>query len=269
MPARQSIRHRPLGHFQGSSGLLGFSLALTLVLSQGISAEESTTSQPGTAAGAVENKAQANAIESKPLRTINGADLFQEEREVKRLRELLSNYHNNIDNSGSNQLSDEELARRESARRDAQNMAKIPFNVDKVRLSGAEGSTALGQISERLSDATLAESRRDVAPIFSIKTYLEDALMGSENRSLKPVGKHHFVARIRLQPGDTTLRILQYRWEVRLPDNASASDFLVTYYSPPGHAPELHLFSVKELLALEHAHIPAWLPDELEIKPRG
>lgn len=206
------------------------------------------------------------AVESKPLRTLEEKDaLSREAGEVKRLQGLLNNYYVEKRESARTMPSDEEMARREAARVDAQKLAKIPFSVDKVRLNGAEGSTALGQITERLSDPAVAETRRDIAPICSIKTYLYGALVGSDNRSLTPVGKNHFVARIRLQPGDTTLRIRDHRWEVRLPQNVSALDFLVTFYSPPGSLPELHIFSVDDLMAQEDPHIPAWLPDDFNI----
>ena len=118
-------------------------------------------------------------------------------------------------------------------------------------------------------DPGVPESRRDIAPICSIRTHLFGSLVGSESRSLKPVGKNHYVAKIRLQPGDTTLTIQEHRWEVRVPQNLNASDFLITLYRPPGSAPELHVFAIDELLAEEQPHIPAWLPDELKIKPRA
>ena len=138
-----------------------------------------------------------------------------------------------------------------------------------MRLNGDEGSTALSQISQRLSDSSIPESRRDIAPICGIRTQLFGKLIASERRSLRPVGKNHYIARIRIQPGDTTLRIKEHRWELQLPENMSASDFLVTLYSPPGSPPELHIFAVDDLLALEEPHIPAWLPEELNIKSRA
>lgn len=213
---------------------------------------------------------QNEAIENKPLHTINGNDaLVREADEVQRLQGLLANYYTQMQESSRTMPSKAELDQREAARVDAQKLAKIPFSVDKVRLNGAEGSTALSQITERLNDPALAESRRDIAPICSIKTHLYGSLVGSDSRSLKPVGKNHFVARIRLQPGDTSLRIRDQRWELRLPQNVSANDFLITYYNPPGSIPELHIFAVDDLLAEDDPHIPAWLPDDLKITSRA
>ena len=95
------------------------------------------------------------------------------------------------------------------------------------------------------------------------------ALVGSENRSLQPVGKSHYIARIRLQPGDTTIYIQGDQWEVKLPRDVSAREFLITLYRPPGGTSELHVFAVDELLAEDDPHIPAWLPDNLQLDPRA
>jgi hypothetical protein len=212
----------------------------------------------------------AEAIESKPLRT-HTADytLEQEARDVARLHSLLSGYYTELQESARTLPTADEISRREEAQRDAQKLAMIPFSADKVRLNGSEGSTALSQITQRLMDPSVPESRRDIAPICSIRTHLFGSLVSSESRSLRPVGKNHYVAKIRLQPGDTTLRILEYRWEVRVPQNLNAGDFLITLYRPPGSVPELHVFAIDDLLAEKQPHIPAWLPDELKIKSRA
>jgi len=97
----------------------------------------------------------------------------------------------------------------------------------------------------------------------------ELASLASERRGLRPVGKNHFVARTRLQPGDTTLRIMEHRWDMQLPRNIDAGDYLITLYAPPGIEPELHLFAVDDLLAEHDPHIPAWLPDEVNLTPRS
>jgi hypothetical protein len=208
------------------------------------------------------------AIETKPLRTTTKDYTLAEEAEnVARLRALLAGYYAELKESALSLPSEQERLQREEARRDAERIAKIPFSPDKVRLNGFEGSTALAQITRRLADPDLPESRRDVAPICSIKTRLFGSLVGSENRSLQPVGKSHYIARIRLQPGDTTLYIQGDRWEVQLPRDVSAQEFLITLYRPPGGSPELHVFSVDELLAEDDPHIPAWLPDNLQLDP--
>ncbi len=208
-----------------------------------------------------------DAIDSNPLRTA-GADstLEQEAETVERLHKLLESYYAELQESARILPTPEEIALRELARRDAETLNAIPFSVDKVRLSGSEGSTALAQISQRLVDPRIPESRRDMAPICSIKTRLLDTLVGVENRSLKPVGKNHYIVRVRLQPGETTISILSDHWKVDLPQHANAQDFLITLYRPVTGTPELHVFAVDELLAADNLHIPAWLPEELDIK---
>jgi len=209
-------------------------------------------------------------IESKPIRMHSMAyNLEQEKENVKRLHALLAEYYTELQESARTLPSAEELAQRESAQRNADTLDKIPFSVDKVRLNGSEGSTALTRITQRLSDPNIPESRRDMAPICAIKTRLFGKLIGSENRSLKPVGKHNYVAKIRLQPGDTTLRIQGNSWEIRLPQDASAADYLVTLYQVPGNQPELHVFAVNDLMAEDDPHIPAWLPADLKLKTRA
>ena len=211
----------------------------------------------------------ANATESKPLRTAQPDYTMENDAEnVERLHQLLEGYYAELLESARILPTDEELARRATAQRDAEMLDKIPFNVDKVRLSGAEGSAALADISQRLMDPRIPESRRDIAPICSIKTHLFDTLVGSENRSLKPVGKNHYIARVRLQPGTTTISILSNQWEVQLPQQVTIRDYLITLYRPVDGTPELHVFAVDDLLAADRPHIPAWLPDELDIKTK-
>jgi len=197
------------------------------------------------------------------------ATVEREREAVQRLHQLLEEYHTDLQEATATLPSEEELAQRERALRDAQAQARIPFSTDKVRLNGAEGSTALTQITRRLMDANIPESRRDIALICVIKTRLYGTLVGSESRSLKPVGKNHYIARVRLHPGTTTLNIQEQSWEVQLPDHANAADYLLTLYRPPGGTAELHVFAVHDLLAEQDAHIPAWLPAELKITSRA
>lgn len=213
---------------------------------------------------------QEPAMESKPLQVHSSSyNLDLEKENVARLHALLTEYYAELQEAARTLPSEEEIAKREVARRDAEKLAKIPFSVDKVRLNGSEGSTALTRITQRLSDSKIPESRRDMAPICSIKTRLFGNLVSSESRSLKPVGKHNYIAKIRLQPGDTTLRIQGHRWEIRLPQDINAADYLVTLYQPPRSEPELHVFAVDDLLAEENPHIPAWLPAEVNLKSRA
>jgi len=224
--------------------------------------------QPGSNFAVI---ASAKAFPAGTLDAIErtaGADspLEQEAETVERLHKLLESYYAELQESARILPTPEEIALRELARRDAETLNAIPFSVDKVRLSGSEGSTALAQISQRLVDPRIPESRRDMAPICSIKTHLLDTLVGVENRSLKPVGKNHYIVRVRLQPGETTISILSDHWKVELPQHANAQDFLITLYRPVTGTPELHVFAVDELLAADNLHIPAWLPEELDIK---
>ncbi len=191
-----------------------------------------------------------------------------EAENVARLQDLLKRYYLQLQESALTQPTAEEVSRRELAQRDAETLEKIPFSAAKVRLTGAEGSTALAEITQRLMDPGIPESRRDIAPICLIKTRLFDTLVTSESRSLRPIGKSHYITRVRLQPGDTTISVLSNEWEVRLPEQANAGDYLITLYRPVDGTPELHVFAVEDLLATDQPHIPAWLPDDLEIKTK-
>ena len=209
-------------------------------------------------------------IESKPLRvTTQDYSQVSEQEHVARLRGLLASYYADLQEAARTLPSEKELAARAAASLDAEKLSRIPFNADKIRLNGAEGSTALGQITRRLTDANIPETRRDIAPICSIRTQLFGSLIASERRSLKPVGKNNYIARVRLQPGQTTLRVKNDRWEIQIPQHVNATDFLITLYVPPVGEPELHLFTVDDLLAEQDPHIPAWLPDDVKLKPRA
>jgi len=237
---------------------------VTLLQQQIIAAKNSSKKE--VAALAAAEAEPAKAIESKPLRRHNIDYTREQEAEnVERLHGLLESYYMELQESARVLPTAEEIAERELAQQDADSLERIPFRVDKVRLSGSEGSTALAEITQRLMDPRIPESRRDIAPICLIKTRLFDTLIISENRSLRPVGKNHYIARVRRQPGYTTLTILSKQWALRLPQHVSARDFLITLYRRVEGKLELHIFAVDDLLAVENAHIPAWLPDELEI----
>ncbi len=210
-----------------------------------------------------------NMIESQELPAVDTEYNPQAEAEnVARLHGLLKSYYLELQESALVLPTAEETSRREVAQRDADLLENIPFSAGKVRLTGAEGSTALAEITQRLMDPGIAESRRDIAPIYLVNTRLFDTLIVSESRSLRPIGKNHYIARVRLQPGDTTISILSNEWQVRLPQQASARDYLITLYRPVDGAPELHVFAIEDLLATDKPHIPAWLPDDLEIKKK-
>ena len=212
----------------------------------------------------------ARGIESKPLRvTARDYTLVSEREHVERLHALLASYYAELQAAARTLPSEVEIAARTAASLDADKLARIPFNADKVRLNGAEGSTALSQITRRLTDPNVPETRRDIAPICGIRTQLFGSLIASERRSLKPVGKNNFVARLRLQPGETTLRVKDNSWEIQIPQHLDATDFLITLYVPPEGAPQLHLFAVDDLLAEDQAHIPAWLPEDFKLTARA
>jgi len=191
----------------------------------------------------------------------------REAEDVARLLSLISRHHEELAESKKTLPSTEELARRDAAQQDAENLAEIPFSADKVRLNGSEGNTALARMTQRLSDHNIPESRRDIALICAIKTHLYGTLIASENRSLKPAGKHQYIARVRLQPGESTLRVGSDQWQVNLPQDMNAADYLITLIAPPDSVPEFHIFSVADLLAEEKPHIPAWLPRGINLRP--
>lgn len=232
--------------------------------------EQITTARSMAAAtlqGSDESGAPVKGMESKPLR-ITAPDYTQanEQEHVERLHGLLANYYEQEQEAARTLPSEEELADRAAASFEAEKLARIPFNADKVRLNGAEGSTALSEITRRLTDPNIPETRRDIAPICGIQTQFYGSLIASERRSLKPVGKNNYVARVRLQPGETTLRIKNDRWTIQIPEHLNSTDFLITLYVPPTGAPELHLFAVNDLLAEDSPHVPAWLPEDFKLK---
>ena len=192
--------------------------------------------------------------------------LTMEELEVRRLHQLLENHALGRDDTEPSGPSEEDIAQREMAQRDAERQANIPYSIEKVRLNGPEGSTAMAHITRRLRNPVIPESRRDSPPICIIKTRLFDTLVGSENRSLKPVGKNHYIATVQLQAGETSLSIKSQTWELQLPENAETREFIITFYRPPGSSQELHVFAIDDLLNTESLHIPDWLPAEIQDK---
>jgi hypothetical protein len=192
--------------------------------------------------------------------------LTLEEKDVRRLHQLLKNYSSDLHAPEQTDPSEEDIAQREMTQRDAERQANIPYSIEKVRLDGPEGSTAMAHISQRLRNPVIPESRRDSAPICIIKTRLFDTLIGSENRSLKPVGKNHYIATVQLQAGETSLSIKSQTWELQLPEHAEAREFIITFYRPPGSSQELHVFAIDDLLETENLHIPDWLPPEIQGK---
>ncbi len=191
----------------------------------------------------------------------------EEERVVAQLLKLITKHYNDLETALALIPSSGEVKKLTPRQRDAQALAKIPFSASKVRLSPADSNTALAQISERLVGEGAKLSRRDSAPICTIRTRLVGRIIFSENRSLKPVGNKHYVARVRLQPGTTEFHIRGRKWKIKIPDDLSAEDYLLTLYAPMMSKAEFHVISIDALLSQKIPYIPAWLPDELNIAP--
>lgn len=209
-------------------------------------------------------------IEGKPLReSVPDYSAQLEDEQVSRLQDMLRSYHKQQAEAAHSQPTSEELEQRREASDQAAKLSPIPYNADKVRLSGAEGSLALAEISRRLADPSVPESRRDYRPVCSIRTYLMGSLIAGESRTLRPVGKHHYLLKQTLQPGNTTINIAGHSWKVNIPEENSSEAYLITLYKPPGSDPQFHVFPVAGLLAAENAHIPAWLPRELQLNQQG
>ncbi len=250
MPMRQRDR------CSASSSLPGRSSAWALLLC-------ATLTQPAFGE-------EPQGIESKPLReSVPDYSRDAEAAQVSRLQDLLRSYHREQAAAAHTQPTAAELDARQRASDDAERISRIPYNVNKVRLSGAEGSLALAEITRRLSDPDIPESRRDYSPVCSIRTYLVGTLIAGESRSLRAVGKHHYLLKHSLQPGNTTISIAGHSWDVHIPDDSHSQEYLITLYKPPGSEPQFHVFPVAELLTAEKAHIPAWLPEDLELKRPG
>ncbi|MEH6590464.1 MAG: hypothetical protein V7746_09420 [Halioglobus sp.] len=253
-PAVKSLAAETLRLQQRLAELAQQELTLTQAKLDTLRAEPTVTITPGKA--------------HSPDKTLANTRTAEEDDDVTRLLSMLNRYHADQINTRYTQPSVEETARRDAAQLDAQSLTRTAFSASKVRLNGNEGNTALAQISERLSDSSIAETRHDIAAICAIRTRLFGTLIASENRTLKPVGKNHYVARWRLQPGDTTFQIKTHSWTLQLPDNIAAADYLVTLYLPPNGRSELHVVAVEALLGQTEPYLPAWLPDELQLKPR-
>ena len=249
---------------------------VTLLQEEILQSKSSIAANETSAASSTNGDTSVTApiAEGKPLRMSydipnSAQNIAREIDEVERLRQLLTAYYVEQQEALEVMPNQQELARREAAASATAGTELIPFSADKLHLNGAEGSTVLTLFTQRLSDPAIPESRRDMAPICTFKTRLFGSLIASEKRSLRPVGKHHYVARVRIQPGDTTLQIRDNSWQLRLPGDASAQDFLITLYAPPGAQSELHLVSINDLIATKEAHIPAWLPSELALSNKG
>lgn len=137
------------------------------------------------------------------------------------------------------------------------------FATDQVYLNGSQAAALLAQFTRRLDDPRIPDLHRDVAPICSVKTRLFDTLVDSERLSLKPVGKHHYVGSLKLQPGVSTFSIKSQQWNADIPPDGKAREHLITFYRYPGKKPQLHTFAIEELVAAGVTDAPAWLPPDI------
>lgn len=142
-------------------------------------------------------------------------------------------------------------------------LTQADYSADKVYLTGVEGNVVLAQFTRRLKDPRIPELHRDVAPICTVKTRLFDTLVDSERLSLKPVGKNHYIASLKLQPGESTFAIKSQEWQVKVPEDSAAREHVITFYRHPGGKPQLHTFAVEDLLATGDTLVPDWLPPDI------
>lgn len=215
------------------------------------------------------DESETSNLDQSTLATAQQNSIKAEAGQVARLQRLLQDYYAAEETSRQTLPTESELEARQSSQQQVAEVSRVPFSATKVLLTGAQGSTALAQITLRLSSPEIPESRRSIEALFSIKTRLFGTLITSERRSLKPVGKNHYVTKLHLQPGKTEIRMQRHTWEFSLPNDNPSSEYLVTLYKPPGLDPELHVFSVDQLLMLKKSHVPAWLPQELGIARTG
>jgi len=221
--------------------------------------------QPVTTDTQTQHEAES---ESRPLRTTVADYSERREKEnVARLLDILANHQSELLESQRPTRNIEDEMRREATLRDAAELAHIPYSPDKIRLNGAEGSTALARVSERLNDQKIPQSRRNITRICSVKTRQNGTLLSSGNHSLRPVGKNNYIAMINIQPGDTSIEIGVDRWDVKLPKDMGSNNFILTLYVPPKGKPEFHIFSVPDLLAQDKPYLPAWLPSDFKLTP--
>ncbi len=189
------------------------------------------------------------------------------EQEVERLQSILQAYYSD----SAPQLPAAANAQVDSASTTAavgkaEQLTQSGYSADKVYLSGDEGNIVLAQFTRRLKDPRIPELHRDVAPICTVKTRLFDTLVNSERISLKPIGKNHYIASIKLQPGESTFAIKSQEWQVSVPEDRVAREHLVTFYREPGGKPQLHTFAVEDMLASADPLVPEWLPPDIATK---
>jgi hypothetical protein len=137
-----------------------------------------------------------------------------------------------------------------------------PFGPQKVLLRAADMQIAVDEIERRLNDARIDERRSDAPLICALQTRLGGSLVASTPYSMTHIGKHHFLTRIALAAGVSTLSAADQRWRIELPTDSGGSSFLLTLYAPPVGVWELHALPLAALEA-ERDSYPAWLTARL------
>ena len=171
--------------------------------------------------------------------------------EVARLKVLLASYY-----------SGEAIAAAEAAVSEAETIAAATsgaFSVDKVRLTGAEGITAIKQVTARLEENSFVTQRRELDIIFHIEVRRGTSLVSSGSHNLKSLGNAQFVSKVSLEGGSATITVRTNSWMADL-DVETSSDYLVTLNLPREGEPELHIIPVQELKETRWTELPPWLP---------
>lgn len=176
-----------------------------------------------------------------------------EAEEVARLKSLLTDYYAAEARAEAAALSGQE------ANDLATTQEATAYRIEKVRLSGNEGISAIQQISARLADDSLPTQRREIDIIFHIEVRREGKLVSSSSHSLKTLGKSQYVSKVSLRGGDAKITVRKDSWSAEL-DAEDAADYLVTLNLPRGAEPELHVIPVSDLKATQWSELPPWLP---------
>jgi hypothetical protein len=167
--------------------------------------------------------------------------------DVARLKTLLNNYYaaearTGSDDAGSNL-----------------DPARAGYVFDKVRLSGAEGVAAIQYMDQRLTEDRLSSPRRQPDIIFHIEVRRDGDLVSSSSHSLKSLGRSYYIGKVSLGGGIATVSVRQDKWAAQLLQE-TLNSYLITFYLPPGAAPELHFIAVDELKETGWRELPPWLP---------
>lgn len=181
--------------------------------------------------------------------------------ELERLRTLIASYHADLQQEQT--IKPSEALQHRIAQEEARLLSMLHIKPQQLLLSGIEANVLLRQMDQQLADIQTQQYIRDIAPICSIRTRYQGSLSAAENRSLQPLGQSFYVGRVRLGPGETTLRVHDQEWRLRLADNATPSPFLIILSKPSGSAAQMHLSRIDSMISASNALHPAWLPSTL------